>query len=677
MKANTTMLTAAALATCLLATNTWAADPVRGRNLYHNTSTTLGASVSECAGCHGLDPLANRLNIRAGANNPTAILNAINSGVGGMGVYRPYITATDAADLAAYIANPAAGTPSPAASLSTATLAFGSQVQGTSSATMSATLTNTGSASLVLATVTLGGTNPGDFTRSGTCVNALALAPAQSCTVSAVFRPTALGARSATVTIAHNATPASTTVTLTGEGVSAPTPAAALSATTVAFGNQTVGMTSAAKTVSITNTGTATLTVGSIGVGGANPGDFAAANCSNVQLNPGANCAISVTFTPAALNARSATLAIPTNAAGSPHGVALTGNGTSVPAPAVTLNPTTLAFGNQATGTTSATKTITLTNSGTASLAIASIAASTAEFGVSHGCPPSMAAGANCTISVTFAPTTVAPYAATLAVMSNAAGSPHSASLTGAGVAPTPTAPVATFSAASIDFGTLPLNTTSPARTLMLTNTGNAALQISALGVSGDTDFSQTGNCPVNGALAAGGSCSIRVTFAPTATGTRSATLVLTSNAAGAPSVALTGIGAVSASATAQVTPSLVAFRSTRIGKTSDDRTVRLRNSGSTPLVISSVATTGDFVYESECPQTLAPGKACEIEVRFKPTALGTRTGELTIGSNAAGSPHAVKLTGLAASGQKRADRCDDDDEDCGQSVLPFFRKSR
>lgn len=672
MKTATTCA-AIALAGLFLASSAWGADPVRGRTIYQTTASPL-----PCASCHGTDPTQNRDKILNG-KDAQVILNAIATNKGGMNFYQATVTATDAADIAAYIASTVAPAPAPAARLSSATLAFGNQVLQTSSATMTATLTNSGSTNLVLSSVTLGGTHPGDFTRSGTCAAAQTLAPAQSCTVNAVFRPTAIGARNATVTIGHNASPATSSVSLTGTGMSAPTPAAALTATTLAFNNQVLGTTSTAKTVAISNTGTATLTLGAITITGANPGDFMSTNCSGASVAPGANCTISVTFTPAALNTRSATLGIPSNAAGSPHNVALTGNGTAAPAPAVTLTPTSLAFGNQTTGTTSATKTITLANSGSAALGITSITPSGTGFNVTHNCLASLAAGASCAISVSFAPTSAASFTGSITLVSTAAGSPHSVAFSGTGVAPTPTAPVAALSPIAVDFGMLPLNTTSPARTVQLSNTGNAPLAIAALQIGGTnaTDFSQTHNCPVGSSLPAGSNCSISVRFAATATGTRSATVALTSNAAGSPAADLKGTGVVQASAVAQVAPTQITFGRTRLGKTSDERTVRVRNIGTTPLEISSIAVTGDFTQRSECLKTLAPGTSCELKVRFKPTVPGTRAGELSVGSNAAGSLQIVKLSGTSvAAGSKDDDGCDDEEE-CSQSLLPFFRKPR
>jgi hypothetical protein len=609
------------------------------------------------------------------------ILNAISTDKGGMGFLgnAPYtVTALQAADIAAYIANPAAGTPSPAATLSTPSLSFGSQVVQTTSGTMSATLTNSGSANLVLSTITLGGANPTEFTRTGTCAPALSLAPKASCSLDVTFRPTTTGTRSATITIGHNATPNTSVLDLAGSGTAAPMPAVGLSATTLAFGNQMLGTASAAKSVSISNTGTANLVLGTIVTAGPNASEFVPSKCSGTTLVPGASCAVDVTFTPAALNARNATLSIPSNASGSPHGVALSGNGVAAPAPAVTLSPASLAFGNQTVGG-SITKPITLTNSGSAALGITSIVASGSGFTSAHNCAATLAAAASCTISVTFTPTAAVAYAGTVAVTSAAAGSPHTVGLSGTGTAPTPLVPVATLAPVAVDFGAVTLNTPSATRAVSLSNTGNAPLNLSALNLGGANaaEFSQTHNCPVGLALAAGASCTISVKFTPAASGIRAAALTVASNAAGSPAVDLKGTGMVQASALAQVAPTQAIFGSVRVGKTSDERKIRVRNMGTSSVLISALNVTGDFAYESDCKAPLAAGKSCEINVKFKPTAVGTRTGELSVASNAAGAPHVVKLSGngvIRASRDEDKDECDDENT-CSQTTLPFTRR--
>jgi len=156
-----------------------------------------------------------------------------------------------------------------------------------------------------------------------------------------------------------------------------PGPGVGLSPTSLEFGNQTVGTTSAAQVVTLTNTGGAPLNITSITLGGTNSGDFAfdpSTTCplTGAQVVPGNNCVIAVTFTPTELGARSALVSIADDAPGSPQTVPLTGTAISG-GPTVNLTPTSLDFGTQAVGTTSGTQIVTLTDTGTATLNISGI----------------------------------------------------------------------------------------------------------------------------------------------------------------------------------------------------------------------------------------------------------------------------------------------------------------
>src|SRR5207245_2738638 len=111
------------------------------------------------------------------------------------------------------------------------------------------------------------------------------------------------------------------------------------------------------------------------------------------SVAPGASCTISISFTPEATGARTATVTITDDAAGSPQLVSLVGMGI---APAVTLAPTNLAFGTQRLSTTSPAQTVTLTNSGTATLSITSIALAGSNPG-----DFAIAAGTTCTNGAT------------------------------------------------------------------------------------------------------------------------------------------------------------------------------------------------------------------------------------------------------------------------------------
>ncbi len=109
-----------------------------------------------------------------------------------------------------------------------------------------------------------------------------------------------------------------------------PAPAVGVSPTSMAFGDRSVGTVSATQTATVTNTGNASLTVSRATLGGTNAGDFAIASNTCGTIAAGSSCAIGVTFKPVAAGARSATLAITDDAAGSPHSVSISGKGVAV-----------------------------------------------------------------------------------------------------------------------------------------------------------------------------------------------------------------------------------------------------------------------------------------------------------------------------------------------------------
>ena len=145
-----------------------------------------------------------------------------------------------------------------------------------------------------------------------------------------------------------------------------------LTPTNLVFGSQLVGTTSASQSSTLRNSGTASLTIASITVVGANAGEFGQTNDCPVSLAANATCTITVTFSPSATGSRAATVQISDNAVGSPHALTLSGTG-ATPVPAVTLSPTSLAFGSQLVGTTSASQSSTLKNTGTGPMTITSI----------------------------------------------------------------------------------------------------------------------------------------------------------------------------------------------------------------------------------------------------------------------------------------------------------------
>jgi len=342
------------------------------------------------------------------------------------------------------------------------------------------------------------------------------------------------------------------------------TPAVSLSATSLGFGSQRVGTTSKARTVTLSNTGNAALSITSLAVKGTNRSDFAQNNTCGKWLAAGAHCTISVTFTPSASGSLTASVSITDNARGSPQKVSLSGKGsltaTTGTAAVDGLSPTSLAFGGQLVGTTSAAQTATLSNTGNAALSIslALTGSNASDFAQTNTCGSSVAAGSNCTISVTFTPAASGSRTASVSITDNASGSPQTVSLSGTG-----TATLASLSPTSLSFGNQSVGTTSTVQTLTLSNTGNAALSITSLALTGTnaSDFAQSNTC--GSSLAAGANCTIAVMFTPSVTGTEAASLSISDNSSGSPqTVSLSGAGThdVILSWTASTTPGVVGY---------------------------------------------------------------------------------------------------------------------
>ena len=212
-------------------------------------------------------------------------------------------------------------------------------------------------------------------------------------------------------------------------------PVAYASPTALVFANQLVGTTSAPQNVTLTNLGNVTMTITSISVTGGNAAAFPQGTTCGGTLRAGRSCQINVRFGPPVAGALSSTLAIATSDPIHPVlNVPLSGTGV---APINTVSPPSIPFGSVARGTTSPSQTVTVTNTGTATMTINSIRTSGANANqfniVNNTCAATLAAGANCTLGVTFRPTSTGNKTASLNV--NVAGPAASASvsLTGSG----------------------------------------------------------------------------------------------------------------------------------------------------------------------------------------------------------------------------------------------------
>jgi len=232
---------------------------------------------------------------------------------------------------------------------------------------------------------------------------------------------------------------------------------------------------------------------------------------------------------------------------------------------ALSVTPTSVAFGNQPTGTTSTTRTLTLSNSGTAGATGITVAVATtstpttpSQFARAGGtCGATLAAGATCTVTVTFSPTTTGAKSGTVTITANVTVTGSPVALSGTGVTPVVAATLApaSWTTSATRGCTLMGSTACPGQIFMLTNTGNVPLTGITQGViGGATEFAilrPMSTCgPAGGGqllgqttLAPGAACMVTVRFAPPTgdtTGVKSATLSVT-DAAGTQTSALTG----------------------------------------------------------------------------------------------------------------------------------------
>ena len=510
--------------------------------------------------------------------------------------------------------------PSPrpsAISFSPPALSF-SQNVGATSPPQTVTVANFGGSLLSINGISTGG----GFAQTNSCPSVLP--GGSSCAVSVTFTPVAAGTVNGQLNVtddSSNAGPAQA-VTLTGAGTA---PAASVSPTSLHFSSQIVGTTSAAKSVTLQSTGTGPLQVTNVTA----TAPFSQTNNCIGSIAAGASCTIQVSFTPTAIGSASGSLTI-TDDAGT-QTVSLSGTGSGP----VSWSPSELDFGTVPVGATSAAKTATLTNGGSASVSIAGITASAGFAIASSTCGASLAAGASCTVGVTFTPTTGGSVDGTLTATDSAAGSPQVTVLTGRGGVP------ATVSPSGLNFGAVAVGSISSPQTVTLTNGAGAALTFSSIVTT--AGFSIASNT-CGGGIGSGASCTVGVTFSPAAGGTINGTLTFTDSASNSPqTVSLTGTG----STLATVSPTSLNFGQVRVGHASSAKTVTLTNSGGASLSFSSITASASFAISSNtCGASLAAGANCTVGVTFTPAAKGTINGTLIFTDTALNSPQTVSLTG-------------------------------
>ena|SRR5579863_564965 len=255
------------------------------------------------------------------------------------------------------------------------------------------------------------------------------------------------------------------------------------------------------------------------------------ANPSNSSIAPGNS--VSVNFTvPASIETGASSLVVVANGIASASVSVTVGSSSGT---TVTLTPTSLPFGSVAVNTISTAKSVTLKNTGTATLDITSVAPSSGFAISATTCGSTLAIGKTCKVSVTFNPTTLGTQTGTLSFTDNATGSPQTVALSGIGVVQAKLTP------SSATFAKTKVGTTSAAKTFTLTNDLNVTLNSISISTSGAFAISTT-TCGTS--LVKKTHCTISVVFKPTVTGITKGTLSVSDSANNSPQTSsLTGTG--------------------------------------------------------------------------------------------------------------------------------------
>jgi IPT/TIG domain/PQQ-like domain/Abnormal spindle-like microcephaly-assoc'd, ASPM-SPD-2-Hydin len=205
--------------------------------------------------------------------------------------------------------------------------------------------------------------------------------------------------------------------------------------------------------------------------------------------------------------------------------------------------------------------------------------------------------------------------------------------------------PAVTLSTTKLSFTKTVIGVTSKPKSVKLTNTGTATLNISSITASGDFAIS---NNTCGATVSVGASCSVSVTFTPTNKGTRTGNLAFNDDAPNTPQiVALVGTGTA-----IKLTPSSLDFGTVTVGQKSASQTVTVTNVSTFLVTFTSFSfggtAPGDYlITNNTCGASLSGGASCAVSMAFKPTVQGTRNAIFKVADNGGGSPQTSKLAGV------------------------------
>ncbi|PNG50259.1 hypothetical protein WDL1P1_00303 (plasmid) [Variovorax sp. WDL1] len=507
------------------------------------------------------------------------------------------------------------------------------------------TLTNTGATAVAIAGLSVTGADVANFTTTSTC--GASLGATASCEVRVRADVAAAQTYSAEVT-ASLGNGQALSVHVAAQGTTATPTLLAATPDALDFGVGSIG-TPLDRVVRIDNVGTTAVGVASATVTGE---AFSLVNsaCSS-SLAPAASCGVTVRYNSAAGGAEAGMLTVQSTG-GQRLTVPLAG---TAAAPAMRLSDASLSFGNVALGQT-ASKTLTVTNQGDASLVIRTFKLTgTAEFNVTENCTTTpVAPHGSCQLTVAYSPVAAGQRSASLALSSNDLSNPTavvnlSATTPGGGDGEEGTASIR-VSPGQVTFASTAVGKVSSVVYVNVSNVGTGTLDIRGLDVLDTAAFNQSSNC--GSALASQQSCQVAVIFAPTGAGLHSSALVIESNDAKLPQflVPLSGVGS---SGYIEVTPTTLAFGGVRVGELSPAKVVTMTNRGSAVAKVTGISLQGtgadQFAANNDCGLGLEPGQSCSTLVAYQPDAASATQARLLV-QTSAGTSIAVALSGYGTS---------------------------
>ena len=477
----------------------------------------------------------------------------------------------------------------------------------------------------------------------------VSLAQGQSCSVDALYSPTAGGPTSALLTVAS---PQAGTVSAGLSGLGLASAQLAIAPAQKAFGAVLNGAHSVTQTFTITNIGGQTSGTPIAMLGGASSDQFeiVANGCTDV-IPATQGCIVQVRFSPTAVASATATLDISATPGGSVS-ANLTSDG--VAPGQILFDPSSFNFAVTAVGD-SVVQTFTVRNTGAATTGTLTVtpgvSGNPGDFQVTNNCV-TLDSNASCSVTVTFTPTGGGLRTATLTV-SGAPGGSANLALAGTGqsrleIVSLNDGPVID----PFDFGDLPVNSTILRDVFIRVRNNTTSDKTLSLAESYGTPaqfVTRENSCGATNMISGGGgTCLVHVTFGPTVAGVSngSATFSIGSGAANQAVVNLTGRGGDSLSIAAFTTSG---FGNVARNTTSSPLSFRVTNAIGSPT--SGTLTTGalmapfQIVGDTCNTHALAAGASCQIDVTFTPASSTAASASLSVSATPGGTP-SIMITG-------------------------------